>query len=868
MTKLGNYTLLHRLARGGMAEVFLARVDGPMGFAKKCVVKRILPQLTDDPRFVEMFLAEAKLAAQLSHPNVVHVFDFGHADGQYYLAMELIEGVNARELRREYAQAHGHLDLALAARLTAMAAEGLHYAHELRSEHGEFLNLVHRDVSPDNILVSHAGAVKIVDFGIAKVISMASLTLSGTVKGKVAYMSPEQLAAEPLDRRADLYSLGVVLFELVTGRLPFDSVTEHAAIETIMSSRPFPRASTIRPDCPRALDAIIARCIEKRRGDRYETCADVQTELEFFVASAGAPKGTRDLAAVVEEVRARRNALTEAVEDPPTEPRVDTSNPTTPARPMHLRKQLGEAFGPYRLLGPLASGGMAELLLAVRGDDASFQQTFAVKRVHPHFTDTEEFVRLFTNEAKLNVRLEHPNIVRVTDFGDVEGQLYLAMEYLPGEDLSHVLREVRRRELQIPIDIALTWCAGIGDGLAHAHRMTDVDGTPLHLIHRDVSPSNVVVTYQGATKLVDFGVARVASVGSTTKTGSVRGKPAYIAPECFEGKPFDSRIDVWSLGCVAWELLAGRRLFTAPDDAALIGAVLAGPIPRLDEITTTVDSKLADIVQRALERSPERRFQTADEFSAAIDAYLARQRGRATPRAIATWMTELFGAERANAKLHVASGTKLEAALPLVLKRRNATAPSVQQELPAPRVQRLPRPSPLLVAGLIVGLLLALAGVIALNVQSAPSGGPQVTSTTPTSALSVSLESTPPGASVFVDDRLTGMKTPTQLRNVPKGVPLRIRVVLTGYEPLERRVIPSDAEGVERFVLVPSRASVQVLGVPPGATVLVDGVATSMTGETMEVSLGVHTFQLQVDGRVTATLRANITESRSTVAFR
>lgn len=300
-TTLGKYTLVRKLATGGMAEVFLARIDGPMGFAKKCVVKRILPHFNDDPRFIEMFLGEARLAAELNHPNLVQIFDFGEANGQYYLAMEFIDGPNVRVLNQATRRLHGAMDFALAARIIFLAAEGLHFAHELRNEQGEFLNLVHRDISPDNILVSRNGGVKVVDFGIAKASSQPHLTKSGMIKGKMAYMPPEQLAREPLDRRADLFALGIVLYELITGGMPFDATSEVSIIQAIMSQQPLERATVYRPDCPPMLEAIVNRCLEKDREKRYPSCRELQADLEKFIQSTGQSVGTREVAMLVEE---------------------------------------------------------------------------------------------------------------------------------------------------------------------------------------------------------------------------------------------------------------------------------------------------------------------------------------------------------------------------------------------------------------------------------------------------------------------------------------------------------------------------------------------------------------------------------------
>ncbi|PZR09651.1 MAG: serine/threonine protein kinase [Archangium gephyra] len=299
-----------------MAEVFLARIDGPMGFAKKCVVKRILPHFNDDPRFIEMFLGEARLAAELNHPNLVQIFDFGEANGQYFLAMEYIDGPNLRVLNQSTRRMSGPMSFALAARIIALAAEGLHHAHELRDESGKLVNLVHRDISPDNVLVSRNGAVKVVDFGIAKASSQPHLTKSGMIKGKMAYMPPEQLAREPLDRRADLFALGIVLYELITGGMPFDATSEVSIIQALMSQQPLEKPTTYRLDCPPALEAIVLKCLEKDRERRYASCRELQADLETFISTQGAAVGTREVAELVETTFANEGEVTQSTAIP------------------------------------------------------------------------------------------------------------------------------------------------------------------------------------------------------------------------------------------------------------------------------------------------------------------------------------------------------------------------------------------------------------------------------------------------------------------------------------------------------------------------------------------------------------------------
>ncbi|WP_426734329.1 protein kinase domain-containing protein [Myxococcus faecalis] len=326
---VGRYQLVRKLATGGMAEVFLAKVAGPGGFEKTLVLKRILPHLVEDPSFVEMFLEEARLVAQLNHPHIVQIFDFGEAEGSYFLAMELIDGPNLRRWQRQAASRGRPLAPNICAKVVALAAEGLAYAHDFADPGtGQPLGLIHRDVSPDNILVSRQGAVKVVDFGIAKVAGQKHRTQTGIVKGKVAYMPPEQCQADPLDRRVDVYALGVVLYELLTGRLPFEGATELAMMQAIVSRPPVP-VSRHRADVPSALQSIISTALEKDREKRYPDCRALQADLERFVLSTGEPVGAYQIARSVEQVVEERATATPA---PITNREAERTAPSGPAR--------------------------------------------------------------------------------------------------------------------------------------------------------------------------------------------------------------------------------------------------------------------------------------------------------------------------------------------------------------------------------------------------------------------------------------------------------------------------------------------------------------------------------------------------------
>jgi serine/threonine protein kinase len=302
--QLGRYQLMHRLAKGGMAELFLARAEGPGGFEKTLALKRILPSLAQDPSFVAMFLSEVKLASRLHHTNIVQIFDCGRAGGSYYLVMEYIDGPNLRGLARSASGQGVWIPLELCAWILAEACEGLAYAHEFCDPATRKpLKLVHRDISLDNILVSREGTVKVVDFGIAKAAGQVHRTKTGVVKGKLSYMAPEQLRGGALDRRVDVYALGIVLYELLTGRKPFDA-TQEASIARAILFEPLIPAEKRRPDLPKALQGILKRALARDRAQRYPDCRALQADLEAFIRSRGKPMGSSRLARFVSRLTA------------------------------------------------------------------------------------------------------------------------------------------------------------------------------------------------------------------------------------------------------------------------------------------------------------------------------------------------------------------------------------------------------------------------------------------------------------------------------------------------------------------------------------------------------------------------------------
>ena len=285
---LGPYLLKRRIGAGGMAEVFLAEKEGPGGFTKTVVIKRILPHLAENERFVEMFLREAHVAARLNHTNVVQIYELGEVKGQYFLAMEHVDGVTLHRLARRAWRHHRSVPMEVVVHAVADAALGLHHAHEL--------GLVHRDVSPDNLIITRAGVTKVLDFGIAKGAETRQVTKTGELKGKAPYMAPEQVRGDDLDGRADLYALGVTLYWLLTGKKPFEGNSDFMILQAVLSD-PAPSPREHNPGIPKQLERIVLQLLEKDPQRRMKSGAELHDALVGLI-----PARTTETTAFISEV--------------------------------------------------------------------------------------------------------------------------------------------------------------------------------------------------------------------------------------------------------------------------------------------------------------------------------------------------------------------------------------------------------------------------------------------------------------------------------------------------------------------------------------------------------------------------------------
>jgi serine/threonine-protein kinase len=295
---LDKYRLIAELGHGGMAEVFLAVASGPAGFNKLVVIKQIRAELADDPEFLNMFLDEARLAARLSHPNVVQTNEVGHVGNRYFIAMEYLDGQPLNRILQRFKRDNAGMPMGLHIRILVDVLAGLHHAHELADYDGTPLEVVHRDVSPHNVFVTYDGQIKVVDFGIAKAMNSSSETRAGVIKGKVAYMSPEQARGDKVDRRSDIFAVGVMFWEAMTGQRLWKGLTDVAMLHRIIKGD-IPSPKTIKGDLSEKMVEVCMKALAPIREDRYESAADFQSALEDLLTEMGERITVRDIGKLV-----------------------------------------------------------------------------------------------------------------------------------------------------------------------------------------------------------------------------------------------------------------------------------------------------------------------------------------------------------------------------------------------------------------------------------------------------------------------------------------------------------------------------------------------------------------------------------------
>ncbi|GEM_PF-706382 len=600
---ISHFKIVDELGEGGMGAVYKAR---DLKLDRSVALKLLPPHLCSDEETRKRFIREAKAASALEHPNICTIYEIGELDdGRLYMAMAYYEGETLEERLKESSLVIGE-----AVDIAAQVASGLARAHEL--------GIFHRDIKPANIMITDDGHIKILDFGVAKLTGQTVLTIAGSAIGTAGYMSPEQINGQEVDARSDIFSLGVIFYQMLTGEHPFGAEHEAAIIYRIMNEDPLPLKEYLK-DLPESVQALVDRALEKNRENRLPSMKEFAAELKNTL-----------------QVRAHFPAVERASRA--TEVKVASA---------------GEVIGPYRLRERVGLGGMGEVWSA--DQEKPFHRKVALKILKAGM-DTREVMARFEAERQALALMDHPYIAKVYDAGSTPtGRPFFVMEFVKGVSITeycdrHKLATRERLELFMKL------C----DGVQHAHQKA--------VIHRDLKPSNVIISDidgRPVPKIIDFGVAKATAQPLTERTmfthmGQLIGTPEYMSPEQAEltGEDVDTRTDVYSLGVILYELLAGALPF---DSKELREAGFEGIRRKIREVdppkpstrvTTlaqmpetakvklhmdpqTLSSQLRGdldwIIMKALDKDRNRRYASAADLAADIERHLNKQPVLASP---------------------------------------------------------------------------------------------------------------------------------------------------------------------------------------------------------------------------------------------
>ncbi len=633
-----------KLGEGGMGAVYRAmdtKLERPIA------LKVIRPELCQNPDFLARFQREAKAAARFKHPNAIEIYEYGdgaETDGLVYMAFEFVNGRELRELIRE----RGHLDPETSVSILGQVLSALERAH------GQ--GIVHRDLKPQNVMIEQGEglAVKILDFGIAKIRDQnqsAALTQAGQIMGTVAYMSPEQTEGAEVDARSDLYSVGVMFFQMLTGKLPFNG---KSALEVIKQHRQarVPLARDLQPDVPEALDAVVQRAMAKKPEERWQTARDFRLALQALgLGPQNVPSDTRGLTPAPTGGAANppSGAVTGPLSSAVTVQLSGKAGAETPARD-YRTGATGKFFDAlegrtlddkYLIEGKLGEGGMGAVFKARH---KLLNTTVAIKVVHPQLADRKDITERFLREARAALEFLHPNAIPTRDFGRTrDGLLYMTQDFSPGRSLRKLLQDDGR--LSAPRALSIARQALLALTEAHAK----------NIVHRDLKPENMLVEKDEQGELVrvcDFGIAKILDgpggddSGESLTGAQVIGTPHYMAPEQACADEVDGRTDIYAIGCVLYELLTGEKPFVARSAKdVLMKQISVPPVPPRERAPSAgITPPLEAVVLKALAKEPAARFQSAGEFVDASDALgvdLPRTRGMTSRMGVKSTTTEL-----------------------------------------------------------------------------------------------------------------------------------------------------------------------------------------------------------------------------------
>ena len=579
------------------------------------------PPLAPGDEVPDSLRDEVRLLSLLDHPNVVRPVSIGEGSEGPHLLVERIEGSSLEQIRQETWKRGGEVPLGVTVRVLLDALAGLAAVHEMPDESGRPVGMVHRDMSPRSVLVDGHGVARVANLGVER---------------RMGYM--EKVRGQHIDRRADLFAVGVMLWEGGANRRLFasqDRGSDRVAQHTV------PRLDEVVAGIPRGIAAVCARALDPDVTWRYPGAVELAAALEAAAIEADALGSHDEVAAFVAGIRRRSFATgTDAAPQPPGPP-----PPPAPVRdPAPVR------FGKYVVTRHLADGGMAEVYLARASGIEGFEKDVVIKRLKPQLAESPWATELFLQEARIAATLEHPQIAQVHDVGAEAGSYFLAMELVRGQDLRMMLRAARRRGRRIPVEAAVRIVAELCGALHYAHEKCDPDGVPLGLVHRDVSPSNVLVSYDGAVKLCDFGIAEVTARSDASKRTRA-GKLSYMSPEQCRGDKLDRRTDIFVLAIVLYELTTLSKLFKGASEREVMRQVVTGRVPPPSEVCPGYPAELERIVMKGLAVEPEERYATAQEMMVELEAFGREHRLASSSLGLARLMDELFPAHTRGAAI-------------------------------------------------------------------------------------------------------------------------------------------------------------------------------------------------------------------------
>ncbi len=553
---IGRYEIVERLGQGGMGTVYRV-IDHELD--RTIALKTIRPDLASNAGALRRLKQETLLARQIAHRNVIRVFDIGVADGLRFITMEFVEGQDLKGLL----DVRKKLPIDEAVEILLQICQGLSAAHAE--------DVIHRDLKPPNILISPGNRVRIVDFGLARTFENSGITHSGVILGTPAYMSPEQALGQAGDVRSDLFSFGVIAFEVLTGELPFPS----GSLSESLVSRTRGRARSIEaidPEMPAWLARIVMRCLERNASDRYATAQEIVDDLT-----------ARDVCAYVA--------------------------PDLSSGALAPGTMLGSR---YRIEAEAGEGGMGRVY---RATDLDLHRTVALKVVRPDLARNTDTLEQLMQEISLASQISHKNVLRIHDLGEASGLRFVSMAWAEGEDLGQLLKRDGPLPEERIIELAIEMC----EGLQAAHEQG--------ISHRDLKPSNILLTSGGHACIADFGLAHYLDPQSASATerpeissvsdglsASSAGTPRYMSPEQVDGVCIDHRTDIYSLGLMLYEMATGRIPFK--DDSVfqtMTQRLTETPLsPKL--INPVLSDQLTGVILRCLERDPNKRYATVQDL--------------------------------------------------------------------------------------------------------------------------------------------------------------------------------------------------------------------------------------------------------------